>query len=119
MPTSEERREVAESLRARSIGLAFSYPDVRDSLNGMWIQRTLREVREAIWCEGNPHPARWLLRLADLVDPTCEVESMELRDESDEATPYTLTLSCGHRMGAESYGDIPRYCPVCGARVVD
>ena len=68
-PTSDERRMVAESLRARSVGLALSFPNVRNSLNDMWVQRTLREIREAIGCECDTHPALWLMRLADLMDP--------------------------------------------------
>lgn len=115
--TSDERRDVAERLRER----ARETNGTRDL--SMYLEHWVNADEEQ---GGNPFTVqadrksaeRTLEKLADLIDPTCEVESMELRDECDEATPYTLTLSCGHRMGAESHGDIPRYCPVCGARVV-
>jgi hypothetical protein len=98
-PTSYERREVAERVRKTHGIMAFV--------------EALGIDFDSDWCWTDVSR-----RVADLIDPTCEVEDMELRDEFDDATPYTLTLSCGHRMGAESYGDIPMYCPVCGARVV-
>lgn len=117
-PTSDERREVAESLRARSIGLALSFHNARDSLNDMWVQRTLREIREAIRCDGDPHPAHWLVRLADLIDPTCEVVSYEkfFGSSGCEEAGTRFVLSCGHETIVD--GDYPpSYCSECGARV--
>lgn len=32
----------------------------------------MHEIVEAIGCADNPHPAQWLVRLADLIDPTCK-----------------------------------------------
>jgi 23S rRNA G2069 N7-methylase RlmK/C1962 C5-methylase RlmI len=110
MPTSEERYEVAARLRDAAMdegsGYACEVFYARLSLllfGDAGLERTDVEVFD---------------RLAELIDPTCGVEDMELTDECDEATPYTLTLSCGHIMGAEHTEDIPAYCPVCGARVV-
>lgn len=105
MTSPDERREVAARLR-RDVG--------ESSCIDYAVFRIAHEVLGIEHVTG----AKAAHMLADLIDPTCEVESVELRDECDEATPYTLTLSCGHRMGAESHGDIPMYCPSCGCRVV-
>ena len=67
-PTSDERREVAERLRGRAIGVAAAYPSVH-ALNDFWVYRTLHEIAEAIGCAEDPHPAHWMMRLADLIDP--------------------------------------------------
>lgn len=67
-PTSDERREVAARLRDRAIGVAAAYPSVH-ALNDFWVYRTLHEIAEAIGCAEDPHPAHWMMRLADLIDP--------------------------------------------------
>lgn len=33
-----------------------------------WVYLTLREIVEAIGCAEDPHPAKWMFRLADLID---------------------------------------------------
>lgn len=119
MRTSDERREVAERLRARAVGVGFAYHDVY-ALNNGWVYRTLREIVDAIGCVENPHPAEWMARLADLIDPTCEVESVERvgEGEFDQTIGYAFHLTCGHCV-MRPYTDIPPcYCDECGRRVV-
>lgn len=107
-PTSDERREVADSLRARAAGVGFAYRDVY-ALNNGWVYRTLREIVEAIGCVENPHPAEWMARLADLIDPTCH------KVIPSEIEGYVFCSKCGAEIG--EYG-VPNYCHNCGARVV-
>ena len=75
-PTSDERREVAERLRDRAIGVAAAYPSVH-ALNDFWVYRTLHEIVEAIGCAEDPHPAEWMARIADLIDPEGEEDGID------------------------------------------
>ena len=55
-----------------------------------------------------------LERLADLIDPTCKVDSA---DSTAGLTAYRL--SCGHTSFRPAYTQWPPpVCPDCGARVV-
>lgn len=59
-------------------------------------------------------------KLADLIDPTCEVESVEPIKyvEFDQTIGYAFHLTCGHCV-MRPYTDMPPcYCDECGARVV-
>lgn len=109
-PTSDERRAVANSLRARAAGVGFAYHDVY-ALNDGWVYRTLHEIVEAIGCAEIPHPAEWMARLADLIDPTCTVVW-----KHTGSYPYEACSVCGGAFEhAPSYYT---YCPECGARLV-
>ena len=101
--TSEERREVAERLRDWADDLAES-----------------REIDfELCGCEvtGNdPYHAHVCARhIADLIDQTCIFDQLE----SDDV--YVITCSkCGMKFNEhdDKSADIYRFCPNCGARVV-
>lgn len=57
--------------------------------------------------------------LADLIDPTCEVSSVETyNDELGQLDGWEFHLTCGHSV-KRPYYEAPSYCPECGARVVD
>lgn len=105
MKTSDDRRKVAERLKAGGIA---------------------RNVREAyvllLHCVGiRPQlPAdktcqEALSRIADLIDPTCEME-----DAGDVPEPVKRNLStwlCSE-CGSPIYNDMtPTYCTYCGFRV--
>ena len=77
-PTGEERRKVADDLRARAFGVGFAYYDVY-ALNDGWVYLTLCEIVEAIGCAEDPHPARWMFRLADLIDPEGDTDGTDWR----------------------------------------
>lgn len=113
--TSDERREVANGLMARAVGVGFAYSSVY-ALNSGWVYRTLREIVDAIGCAENPHPAQWLVRLADLIDPTC------CAVHQDTSMDDELVCSrCGASLGVEVGGRqmfVPNFCSCCGARVV-
>lgn len=101
MPTSEERREVAERLREYS----------NDVLKDGSLLKTLKDVTGAgSW--------RYVLdALADLIDPTCQVSSVEpIIDEVGLAIGWDFRLTCGHIVQMP-WNDAPAYCPYCGARV--
>lgn len=111
MVTSDERREVAARLRGRAIGVAAAYPSVH-ALNDFWVYRTLHEIAEAIGCAEDPHPAEWMARLADLIDPTCRDFGGE---EGTNGEGYDFACSaCGYVCDLAE----PKFCPNCGARVV-
>ena len=102
-PTRDERREVAERLREYG----------NDTLKDGSLLKTLKDVTGA---------DSWryvLLALADLIDPTCEVDSIEpVEDELGQTVGYEFHLTCGHSV-TQPYNGAPAYCDKCGARVVD
>lgn len=100
-PTRDERREVAWRLRTEvSEGECIDYAVCRIindvlGVNGAWGAKAARI-------------------LADLIDPTCEVEGSGPLYMDDETE---FLLSCGHV--ADMVTDCPpAFCPKCGARVV-
>lgn len=105
-PTSEERRDVAEMLRieVREEETSLDYPVCRIindvlGVNGAWGDKAARI-------------------LADMIDPTCEVDSIEpVEDELGQTVSYEFNLTCGHSV-TKPYIEAPAYCDVCGARVV-
>jgi len=102
--TSYERREVAATMRV------ISGEGVHDL--------TLGEVLNSILTNGAPRPTTEmaiLVRLADLIDPTCEVDSVE-PIEYGEFNVFRLT--CGHGVMRPREDMPPAYCEECGARVV-
>lgn len=105
-PTSGKRREVAEMLR----GAAHRHDAVECGLmtNVLGLEYGIYESVVAF-------PSDAVSRLADLIDPTCEVEGSEPLYMDDETE---FRLSCGHV--ADMVTDCPpAFCPECGARVVD
>ena len=92
-PTSEERREVAERLRQMA--------DEHDAIHAF----SSADIRN----------------LADLIDPTCEVESVEpiRAGEFNQAIGSAFHLTCGHTAWRACTDEPPVYCDECGARVVE
>ena len=106
-PTSDERRMVAEMLRieVREEDTSLDYP----------VQRIINDVLGVNGAWGDK-AARIL---ADLIDPTCEVDSVEQVDnELSQLDGFEFILTCGHTF-KQPYNEPPAYCPYCGARVVD
>ncbi|OKY81528.1 MAG: hypothetical protein BHV62_01560 [Eggerthella sp. 51_9] len=66
--------------------------------------------------------------LADLMDPTCDIDVMATGERADyECSEHIMRcLGCGAEFGYVLYGedgdvsmdDKPSYCPHCGTRVV-
>lgn len=108
MTSSEERREVAERLREN----ANKHIAVLDYLGGTqmalwWL------LLHTIGCNSNEQEVAFNM-LADLIDPTCYVESV---DSTGRLLAYRL--SCGDTAYVAHPALRPSYCPICGARVVD
>lgn len=58
-------------------------------------------------------------RLADLIDPICEVNSVETYcNELGQLDGWEFHLTCGHSV-KRPYNEAPAYCQECGARVVE
>ena len=117
MPTNEERREVAERLRA----LAAANPG---GLGMTRVQAVLGESQRILGTRGLKSVAHVIERHADLIEPEPE---RTCRMEHDPVYLYYVCTSCGVRHGMETYcarhadGLVflkpYRYCPECGARV--
>ena len=102
-PTSEERREVAERLRKAA-----------DS--DEWLDVTINNAIFGVFGEVR-HPISDTL--ADLIDPTCKVSSVETYcNELGQLEGWEFHLTCGHSF-QRPWNEPPAYCPGCGARVVD
>ena len=114
-PTSDERREVAARLRTEvgedeCIDYAV-FRIINDALliNGAWGAKAARI-------------------LADLIDPTCNIDVMDTGERADyDCREHIMHCkNCGAEFGYVLYGedgdvsmdDKPKFCPGCGARVV-
>lgn len=106
-PTSDERREVAERLRKLSAHGQSISCDAVDKALGIWYDDSYF---------GCVFAHESVLRLADLIDPTCEME--DAGDVPASVKDNLSTFFCSE-CGAPIYNDMsPSYCPYCGARVV-
>jgi DNA-directed RNA polymerase subunit RPC12/RpoP len=103
MSNSDERREVAA--RLRNDGRALDAIDAPLELASLTLDDALGIDHMRSWCDV-------FERLADLIDPTCEVKD-DNRWTSDFAY---VCCACGEHF---STCNKPNYCPNCGARVVE
>lgn len=97
---SDERIEIAKRLRkARGI---------RDFVDVL----SVNNDRDCTWKDVSK-------RVADLIDPTCKVSSVETYDdELGQLEGWEFHLTCGHSF-QRPWNEPPAYCPECGARVVE
>jgi len=128
--TSDERREVAERIRALPSDI---YSTIKEwEKDGLFIGATLcdeadySQIHNAVFGCFPPeyiHPGdREELheRLADLIDPTCHVIPGKAVAELKDGTRLTgVLLSCGHAVFGVSAKDMPRFCCECGARITN
>lgn len=101
-PTSDERREVAERMRRE--GRALTAIDMGVELASLTLDDAIGIEHNATWEE-------CFDRLADLIDPTCEIA----RDNRFASDFDYICKACGEHFS--TCGE-PRYCPHCGSRVV-
>ena len=105
--TSDERREVAERLREDASCSENSPREVVESYLG--IEYDGSDVME------ESYTSESLLRLADLIDPTCHLVMVE--DCDGDLTE--VHDCCGDKHTRDAFtGRVLPYCPDCGARVV-
>lgn len=128
MASSDERREVARKLRD-----CIFYAKGHD-LNGdcdMWSDKCVEtrctlynDIAACIEEGGNVNLSaeEVFIRLADLIDPTCEV--MEVPDNDEfmvRVVSGFVCKRCGHEAiverNCDGSAEPPRFCPHCGARV--
>lgn len=107
--TSDERREVAARLREDASCSESSPRDVVESYLG--IEYDGADVLE------ESYTSESLLHIADLIDPTCEVEPMP------DCVPHhrfarLMCGKCGLVSFTPSNATGPSYCPYCGHRWV-
>ncbi len=103
-PTSDERREVAARMRVYSHDFDFGDSDP------FWY------VAKAAFGDVDVHTYSVFARLADLIDPTCEMD--DAGDVPASVKDNLNTFFCSE-CGAPVYNDMsPSYCQYCGARVV-
>ena len=113
MISDNERREIAAELRE----------SWKQTWHGEKMMHRLREALEIDRSASEYGKFRYYRtvaeRLADLIDPrTCTVDEWRWTDDDDPMPHMCVTsLSCGHE-AVTLYG-APRYCPECGAGVVD
>jgi hypothetical protein len=115
--TSDERREIARRLRTaaktKSNSADYLWKRLEIAVNG-W--RFGDGIDDSYVFDNDV-----LARLADLIDPTCEVESVgPIRaGEFNQAIGSAFHLTCGHTAWRACTDEPPVYCEECGARVVD
>lgn len=117
-PTSDERREVAERLRAYPLELAKAEHKGKDPL-----QLPADVMYDLMDIAGVGEDFDSLLpSLADLIDPTCE--AMEVPDNDEfmvRVVSGFVCKRCGHEAiverNCDGSAEPPRFCPHCGARV--
>lgn len=85
-----------------------------------WNLFRCKEVDRAPEWDGHT-PDQAIERIGKLVDcktdrPTCTIES---KGEMNPWEEYELELSCGHAVEWPAEQSMPRYCPHCGAEVLD
>lgn len=100
MTSQEERREVAERLRKASAHRQSIRCYAVDKALGLWYDDSYF---------GSVFASESVLRLADLIDPTCHVII------PNEMDGECFCSECGALLGEYGY---TMYCPSCGARVV-
>lgn len=119
-PTSDERRAVAKALLGDPMVTAI--PQTRDGFEWM----TYHEAAYRFWdmCRRVKSAANVDIAnsttsvLADLIDPTCKVSSVETCwSELGQLEGWKFRLTCGHIL-RRPCNEAPAYCPHCGARVV-
>ena len=107
-PTSDERREVAATLR-----------DAKRKCDGRGYPWMTDDLILAIGYEHDYEADNGIFdRLADLIDPTCRLVNTTFKSFSDGSAAFYHELSCGHTCETV-WAKPPSYCPECGARVVD
>lgn len=104
MTSREEREEVAKKLREGGIA--------RNETEAYVLLLHCIGIRPQLPAVNTYKPA--LERLADLIDPTCELKIQD---------GHACCGNCGHRLAGEyeeeeGYWCFRPYCPYCGARVV-
>lgn len=132
MTTNDDRREVAERLRneLRYMRGNDRYEEDEDEVECG--NSAYRNIAGSVELGGNFEKGNYVHiveRLADLIDPTCDMDAVDTGEQADyECREHIMHCSAcnaefGYVLYSEDRGvsmdDKPRFCPNCGARVVD
>ena len=115
MTSSDERREVAATLREALGGhVAVECSKVAHALGLEY------ETHGMMYCFGSEE----VRHLADLIDPTCHMSVEEVAHRPTLNAMAVCVYECDRCHAVSYIGDVccypePRYCPYCGARCVD
>lgn len=116
-PTSDERHEVAERLRRdAAIGDGLRAKGLGMTIDLTEASSYLQDITMLTGASGGG-TVEWTVlerRLADLIDPTCEVD---YRRYLYGRCAYEYHLSCGHSVD-RPWRTPPAYCPECGAKCI-
>lgn len=122
MANSDERREAAGQMRKE----AADFRSLGEKYNHVWfidlcdVPAVFQGITHFAGLDGAVREDELFDRMADLMDPTCEVESVERvgEGEFDQTIGYAFHLTCGHCV-MRPYTDMPPcYCDECGRRVI-
>lgn len=113
-PTSDERREVARMLRW--------FASLHGNVACVTVERTLG-LDYSDGFGGGAVTSESVRRLADLIDPTCNMSVEEVSHRPTLNAMAVCVYECDRCHAVSYIGDVccypePRYCPYCGARVV-
>lgn len=119
--SDEKRREIAASLR-----------ESREFISGLpkaSLEQNAFDTFERILACVDYEQGNIFDYLADLIDPTCNMDVMTTGERADyECSEHIMRcLNCGAEFGYVLYGedgdvsmdDKPNYCPQCGVEVVE
>lgn len=118
MTNDNERCEIAEKFLREVKAWNDTFPDeVYDLGNAPAL---MQDLCHFVGFHGMVLYSDIFQRFADLIDPTCKVDSIEPIEygEFNETVGYVFNLTCGHKI-VQLYADMPpTYCSKCGARVM-
>ena len=120
--TSEMRIEVAERMRGEAEGFRkFNEKyDCVCTVDLGDVPAAFQDIASFMGLDGVVRTDALFDRIADLIDPTCQIDSVEPIEygEFNQTIGYDFNLTCGHSV-MRPYMDMPpAYCDECGARVV-
>ena len=121
-PTSEDRRDVAERLRHEADG----FRRLENELGQLTIDlgevtAVFQDVAHFAGLDGTVRTCVLLDRLADLIEPARLTTTIRVI-RGDENAAGDICCSCESCNGGwhwSMYDAAPRFCPKCGARVVN
>lgn len=123
MVTDNQRREVAQELRALDVSDIEVDGRIIDSPKyvGLLLMRMLDaacDYRDGLHYFPGFFSARAVVELfADLIDPTCHLVGTTSEEGLYGPTVFRYELSCGHTCHTDC-PEPPAYCYECGCRVV-
>ena len=118
MIKNKQRNEVAAELSRESKAWNSAFHDVVYDLG--YAPALMQDLCHFAGLDGEVLYCDIYQRFADLIDPTCEIASIEPIEygEFNQTIGYVFNLTCGHKV-MRPYAEMPpEYCSECGKRVV-